>query len=232
MSTLRSTKLAPRPRFFVVFSSATLLLVLAGFTTTFFLPLARGTFSRPWFVYAHGSLFFLWASLLVAQALLAMRRRLKWHRQLGWFGAALVPAMAGSGVLVAHWATRRDIAAGEAADALPFFFGALMDMFLFASLASAAILLRGNPTAHKRLILIATLAILGAAVGRIPVLGGSSNYITVFFLLSLAAFDLSISRRFHPATIYGGLWLLVGIFTQAPIGNTSVWLSLAQRLLG
>jgi hypothetical protein len=183
-------------------------------------------------VYVHGLLFFSWISLLFIQALLAVRRQLKWHRRLGWIGASLIPLMTASGVIVAYWATRRDVAAGQEAVALPFFFGMLMDMFLFASLGTAAVLARRNSPVHKRLILIATLAVLGAAVGRIPVLGGVANYITVFMLLCIAAFDALTIKRVHHATILGGAWLLVGGFSEIPIGDTAAWLSVAQRIIG
>ncbi len=232
MTTMRSTEVARRHLFFIVFASVTALLVLTGFTRTFFLPLAHGTFSRPWFVYLHGLLFFSWISLLVIQALLALRRQFRWHRRLGWFGASLIPLMTTSGVIVAYWATRRDVAAGHGAVALPFFFGLLMDMFLFASLATAAVLARSYSSVHKRLILFATLAVLGAAIGRIPVLGAAANYITVFMLLCIAIFDVFAIRQVHHATMLGGAWLLAGTFIQTPIGNTAAWLSVAQRIFG
>ena len=225
-------KVTSRHPFFVAFAWVTALLVLTGFTRTFFLPLAHGTFSRPWFVYVHGLLFFSWISLLVIQALLAVRRQFKWHRRFGWIGASLIPLMTTSGVIVAYWATRRDVAAGQGADALPFFFGTLMDMFLFASLATTAVLARSSSPVHKRLILIATLAVLGAAVGRIPVVGAVANYITVFMLLCIATFDALTIKQIHRATVLGGAWLLVGIFTEDAIGNTTAWISVAQRIFG
>ena len=223
---------APHRYYFIAFALVAALLVLTGFTRTFFLPLASGTFSRPWFVYVHGLLFFAWISLLVIQALLAVRRQLDWHRRLGWVGVAMIPLMTASGVMVAYWATRRDVAAGQGADALSFFFGTLMDMLLFASLATAAVIARRSSAAHKRLILLATLAVLGAAVGRIPVVGAFANYLTVFLILSIATLDVLTIRQVHRATLLGGAWLLIGIFTETTIGNTNAWLSVAQRIVG
>lgn len=231
MATKRLAKLAPRSRFFVAFIAAVILLVLAGFGRTFVVPLLRGTFSAPWFVYVHGALFFAWLGLLMMQALLAMRRRVDWHRRLGGVGAALVPAMVVSGLAVACWATRRDVAAGQEREALAFFFGQCMDMLLFGTLASAAMLLRGTPAMHKRLVLLATLAILGAAVGRIPGLGVAANGVTVALLVCLALFDLHSIRRIHRATGYGSIWLLGGIFMEEPLGNTATWLAMAQSII-
>lgn len=232
MATERSVRAAPRSRFFIAFIAAAILLVLAGFGRTFIVPVVRGTLSAPWFVYGHAALFFAWMGLLMAQALFAMRRRLGWHRRLGWMGAALIPPMVVSGIAVAVWATRRDVAAGQGYEALSFFFGQCMDMLLFASLASAAMLMRRAPAAHKRLVLLATLAILGAAVGRIPELGIVANGVIVALLVCVATFDLLSAGRIHRTTAFGSAWLIAGTFMQQPVGNTAAWLAMAEHTLG
>lgn len=231
MATKRLAKLVPRTRFFVAFIAAAILLVLAGFGRTFVVPLVHGTFSAPWFVYVHAALFFAWMGLLMTQAVLAMRRRVDWHRRLGGVGAVLVPAMVVSGLAVASWATRRDVAAGQEHEALAFFFGQCMDMLLFGTLASATMWMRGTPATHKRLVLLATLAILGAAVGRIPGLGVAANWVTVVLLACLAIFDLRSLGRLHRATGFGSIWLLGGIFMEEPLGNTAIWLAMAQHII-
>jgi hypothetical protein len=232
MPFLASQRIALPKSFAFSFAAAAACFVVAGFTRTFFLPLVAGTFSRPWFVYVHACLFFSWIALLVAQALLAARPPMKWHRRLGWVGTAMLLPMAASGVMVAYWSTRRDIVAGEAAEALPFFFGLIMDMVLFASLAVAAVLVRSQTQAHKRLMLLATVAILGAAIGRIPVVGAFANHISVLFVLSIGVGDLWTSRQIHRATALGGAWLLIGMFSEGPIGSTDAWISVARRLVG
>ncbi len=220
-----------RSRFFVLFSVVVALLVFAGFTRTFFVPLALGRFSRPWFVYVHGLLFFSWIVLFVIQAVLAVRRQMRWHRRLGWWTASLIPLMVVSGLAVAFWATRRDVALGQGAEALPFFFGQIMDMFLFGSLAAAAVMTRRRPSIHKRLVLLATLAVLGAAVGRIRGLGISANFITLGLVCALVAFDLISQKRLHWVTVIGSAYLLVGIFTEDSLGNTAPWLAIANQIV-
>lgn len=231
-ATRRPAKAASRSPFFIFFIAIAIALVLAGFGRTFLVPLLRGTFSAPWFVYAHGALFFGWMGLLMTQALLALRRRMDWHRRLGASGFVLIPAMVASGLAVALWATRRDVAAGQAQEALPFFFGQCMDMLLFATLASAALWLRANPAMHKRLVLLATLAILGAAIGRIPELGVVANGVVIGLLAGMAVFDLHGTGRIHRATSLGGSWLLAGSFLQEPLGSTAAWMAVAQRIVG
>ncbi len=61
---MRPANATPRPRFSVAFIATAMRLVLAGFGRTFVVPMMRGTFSVPWFVYVHAALFFAWTGLL------------------------------------------------------------------------------------------------------------------------------------------------------------------------
>src|SRR4051812_43235821 len=69
--------------YFVAFTAVFGLLVLAGFSRTFFIPFVQGSYSRPLVVHIHGALFFGWTFLLFAQAWLAATRRLPLHRRIG-----------------------------------------------------------------------------------------------------------------------------------------------------
>lgn len=113
--------------FFVAFALVAATLVLTGFGRTFFLPLARRTFSAPWFVYAHGTLFLTWIGLLVTQSTLVARHRTALHRSLGRVAAGLIPLMVASGVVVAFWASARDVRKGGGDEVVAFFCGELMD---------------------------------------------------------------------------------------------------------
>jgi hypothetical protein len=148
---------------------------------------------------------------------------MRWHQRLGTIGFPLVPLMAASGVAVAVWATNRDVALGQAEEAIPFFFGQLMDMLLFFAFASAALLLRRRPAVHKRCVLFATIAILGAALGRIPVVGSVANPVAVALVLAIGVYDLAVERRVRPVSYVGGLLLLAGIYTEPPLGETRAW---------
>jgi len=229
---------APRPvahtvpplvrRFYLGFALLAAALVLAGFTRTFFLPLARRTFTAPWCVYIHGTSFFTWMTLLVAQASLVIRRRVSLHRRLA---VVLIPCMVFSTIAVATWATARDYRATPSDQALAFYFGELMDMVMFGAFATGAYLTRRRPATHKRLILLATLAVLGAAIGRIPVIGAGANDVTLAMLGTILVADLITLPRPHAATIVGGAALILGIFTEDAIGATPQWLTVGTRII-
>ena len=214
------------PAFVVVIVVA----VSLGFGRTVVLPTLRGTFSRPWFVYLHGTLFVVWVSLLAVQVWLISRRQVRLHQRLGMLGAVLVPLMAVSGVVVSVWATNRDVALGQPG-AIVFFFGLLMDMLMFFAFGCAALLTRRRPALHKRLIVFATLAILGAAIGRIPVVGNAANALTVVLVFAVVAYDLTIDRRVRAVTLIGGALFLAGVYTETAIGETDAWRRVGPRVL-
>jgi hypothetical protein len=231
MTEARTLSGATQRSFFVVFAALSVVVVLIGFARTFFMPVAHGTFRAPPIVYVHASLFLAWISLLVAQTVLAFSHNLRWHRQLGWITVVLIPVMIASDIGVSLWATARDLRGGQGDVALAFLFGLFMDVASFAALATVAVVMRRKPQVHKRLIVIATIRILGPAIGRIPRIGAMSAAVLVALLLSVIAYDLVTRGRVHAATLWGGSALFATVFTQAPLGATSLWLSVARRIM-
>lgn len=217
--------------YFVAFALLALALVLAGFSPTFFVPVARRTFEGPITVYVHAAFFLTWVSLLIAQAVLAVSRKLTWHRQLGSISLVLIPAMIGSGVAVSLWATARDLRASQGDAALAYLFGLFCDVAVFAILASVAVAMRRTPPVHKRLMVLATIALLGPALGRIPAIADQTTAAIVALLLSLAVYDLVNNRRVHAATLWCGGGFFASTFVQVPIGATAPWLSIARRIM-
>jgi uncharacterized membrane protein YozB (DUF420 family) len=78
----------------------------------------------------------------------------------------------------------------------------------FAVLISAAVIYRGRPDVHKRLILVATVSILGPALARISrleLLGGEQGPFISLALVSLLAaivvYDGFALRKIHPASV-------------------------------
>lgn len=229
---MSSTPQRSRPQAFaLIWAALATALVLTGFSRTFFLPLAAGKFHAPWFVYAHGALFLTWITLLCVQATLVLTRRGALHRRLGLVAVGLIPLMVVSAIVVASWATARDFRAGGGDAVISFYYGELIDVLMFAAFATAAVLCRRRPAFHRRLILFATLAILGAAVGRVPLLGAYVSFVTLGFTLALLAHDLLTVGRLHPVTVYGSLVFVIGAFTEDFVGGTQAWLRVGTILI-
>ena len=88
------------------------------------------------------------------------------HRELGIAGVALATGMFFVGTGMALSSIRRSEAAGFGDAALAFSAVSLTGIVLFAVLFGIAIANVKKPEIHKRLILVATVSILQAAVGR------------------------------------------------------------------
>src|SRR6185369_9897622 len=91
-------------------------------------------------------------------------------------------------------------------------FTGLITLVVFAGLAGTAIYLRQRPETHKRLILLATISLLGAAttrIGRIlglvfPAIGPLPFFglmLTDLFLIALIVHDWRTIARVHAAAL-------------------------------
>jgi hypothetical protein len=140
--------------------------------------------------------------------------------------------MVAVGMVVAVRDTIHDYYAGDGNAALSFFYGELVDLAEFGTLAGAAMLLRNKPEFHKRLVLLGSISLLGAAYGRITELQGTYPYVFVGLICSMVAYDVASRRAVHAATAIGAGILLPTTFTQELIGDSSFWLAAAHDLLG
>jgi FtsH-binding integral membrane protein len=101
-------------------------------------------------------------------------------------------------------------------------------MAIFATLIFFAFRNRSDPSAHKRFILIGTIALLIAAIARWPFAAflGKPIAATLFsyvFLLLLVAYDLWSIRKVHRATLWAGVFLVLVQQIRVPIGQTAAW---------
>lgn len=229
----KSARQSPRKLhgYFITFTVIFACIVLTGFSRTFFIPVARGTFSRPLVVHVHGALFFAWTALLVTQVLLAATKRLRAHRKVGSVARWLVLPMIILGTIVAARDTVHDFKAGDGDGALSFFYGELADLAMFGLLAGGAMLLRDKPEYHKRWVILGSLGLIGAAIGRIPEISAFGLYIFLGLIASVAAYDLASRRYIHPATVLGTAVLLLLGLSEERIGSTTLWLQTAHYLL-
>ena len=238
---LRPASVATRSGFFLYMSLGFLAVALIGFSTTLFLPLARGTFVAPPIVYAHGVLLFAWLVFLIAQAALIRVRTVALHRRLGWLGAFLGIAIVISGVALSLHVTRRDLAAGRGDVVLGEFVGGLITFLIFGSLIAAAIVLRRNSESHKRLLLLATIWVLAPAWLRFRhFFPAVENPMVVFSIIAdslivvAIARDLLAYKRVHPVYIWvGGLLIAFDTIVLSSAGfQNAAWIRVARWLLG
>ena len=236
---MRRTHASAERAFYLSMALAILLTVFVGFARSFFLRPLFPTWpspSEPIF-YVHGAVFASWFALLVAQATLITAGQPRRHRQLGVLGAGIAAAMVALGTAGALVAAHRPTGFVDLpVPPLVFLVVPLFDMATFAVLISLAIARRGDPQTHKRLMLIASINLLTAAVARWPVIHGTGVLVyfgvTDLFLLPLVVWDLRSRGRPHPVTVWAGGWLVVSQPLRLAVASTAAWLGFAQWLVG
>jgi uncharacterized membrane protein YozB (DUF420 family) len=183
----------------------------------------------------HGALFTAWIALLVAQIALVAGGRTDIHRMLGVAGAVLAAVIFIVGIAVSVETLRRN-SGPPGGDPRKFFAIPMGDIIVFGVLVGAAVLQRQQPETHKRLMLLATISLLTAAIARFLRqlgMGGAPNLFfgTDVFVLALVLYDLVVRSRVHPATLWGGA-AVVGFkpLLFYMVSATPPWLALADAL--
>lgn len=177
-------------------------------------------------VHIHGAFFSCWILLLIAQVTLVSVGHVRWHMRLGIFGVILAVLMVLVGFATLIAVVRRHAVFAMGLDTL--FAGDVLQLSTFAVLAFWGFLARREGPAHKRLMILATVALLGPALARWPFPFVFSSALVFFGILELIpilliAFDLWSRRRIHLVTICGTLLLLGMQFSMRPLGHSTTW---------
>lgn len=227
-------------RFFTGMAVAIVITAVAGFARTYFLrPVLPAPAVAPYgltpLIHLHAVLFTGWVLLFLAQARLVAARRIDLHRKLGLAAAVVAVLMVGVGTLVAVQGALRGVAP-FGMDPRRFMIVPLFAVVLFAVFAAAGLRARRDPQSHKRLMLLATIAILPPAIARWVLLLGLGPpvvfAVATLFLVPLVVWDLKTRGRLHPVTLWGGLLLAVSGPLRLLIARTDGWVTVADGLVG
>jgi hypothetical protein len=228
-----SVRWKPDRFFFTGMALAILLMMLVGFAPSYFL---RSAASPPLstLYHVHGLVFTSWILLFLGQTALVAGNRTDIHRRLGAAGVVLAFLVIVAGVTVSIETLRRGGGA-QIAEPRAFFSIPLGDMISFAVLVTAATMLRRSADAHKRLMLLATISILTAAVARFLAqinLGGTLGIFlgTDIFVLAIILYDFATRGRVHPASLWGGAVVVVFKPLLFAASGSSAWQAFADTL--
>ncbi len=210
--------------------------VFVGFAPTFYLKPVFATPALTGLAHLHGVVFTAWIAIFIAQTFLVARGRTDLHQRLGIAGAGVAAAMIVVGMMTAFAAAARGFTPPNGPPPLVFLAIPFFDIVAFAGLVGAGILRRTTPETHKRLMVMATIAIIDAAVARLPVPIEMSP--PVFFALSdlfivaVIVHDIMVRGRPHRATVAGGLWVLALQVIRLIVAETGPWLGFARWITG
>jgi uncharacterized membrane protein YozB (DUF420 family) len=226
-----------RSPFFVIMAGAVAITVFLGFAPSFYL---RSTFNPDKrlsiLLHIHGFALSAWIILFLVQTILIVRGSPRLHRRLGWVmsGLAACIVVLMGGAIVDQM--QRIPPPFPASFALAF---GMFDIIVFATLVGWAVFWRRRPDWHKRLMLSATILLLGAAVVRIVAFNGihdpryfeMAEYSSaILFFIPCFAYDWATRRKLHPANIVGLVLLLMDLTIQPIVLAWGPWTDFANSI--
>ena len=203
----------------------------------------RSDYPAPWILIIHVWSYFGWMTLLTLQTLLVGKGRTDIHRKLGIFGAVLAVFVTFSGVSAEVFSQR--FYAPSDPENVRFFMVPLYATVVFGLFALLAFLQRRSPAAHKRLILLATSAVVAGAYARwwgsriIAVTGDNvfgtvARYYTGMELILICAmgYDLVTRGKIHKVYRYGVPIILALQLVGSLTWHSDWWPPVGRELLG
>ena len=248
MATIADRGFAPDHRldrtFFAAFVAVCWIGVLLGFyPASGARIMGRADYVAPLILHVHAAAFTGWLLLLTSQVVLIRRQRHDLHMALGIVGILLVPVMAYSAIAAELYSQRFYIQRNE--DGLDFFVLPIFYVLAFTGFATAAFLFARHCSAsHKRLLLIATTVIVGAAYTRFwgvalteafgdAYWGMIVNTFTGTNLILAAAVGYDVVTRGRPHRVYmvGVPIILAGELLCSWIYHQPWWPPLSRQLI-
>jgi hypothetical protein len=225
--------------------------VLLGFLPNTIATLTGQVPLRRPIVHLHAVTMGSWLLLFLAQTILMASEKRRLHQQLGLASMVLAPAMlvVMTVITTANYdqlvAVANGTVANVAGDVSPEFVGRRMAFVLFIQgravvlfglfYAWAILVRRSAPETHKRMMILATLVVVDAALGRMSWLPGHTGVFVAAdagydaihlyqlgLMVPAVAYDLVKRQRVHHAYVVGlGLFLVFVVATH--IAWTSTW---------
>ncbi|WP_426031908.1 hypothetical protein [Caulobacter sp. DWP3-1-3b2] len=220
-------------RFYLIMALVMAAVLVGGFSQT-----VPGDFAPspglPLLLHIHGAVFTCWVLLFVAQPAFIARGSLKLHRQVGMFGAVLAAAMVVMGLAATLFAVRYHRVPSFFPPTIFLVMNAI-GILVFGGLVAAGVALRRRSEWHKRLMLCATVSILGPGLGRLLPMDsfGKAAPLVMFGVIALFAFagpviDLIVRRRIHPAYLWGVGAILLSEILIGPLAFAPPTLALLK----
>jgi hypothetical protein len=237
----QTSKLNPRAAdriFFPAMAILAALIVVVGFGPSYYFKELTDARELRLSVHFHGLVFSAWIILFIVQAFLVRTGNVSFHRKLGVFGVVIAAALVivGTTVLTARVQTHF----------YPPWLLAIsgVDMIMFTAFFVLAIYHRTSSDIHKRLMLLTTLTILGAAVLRWPMLRpmfGSLDTLTTgtiwmyigadIPLLAGVVYDQIIHGKVNKAYIWGGTALVASQVLRIAFYQSESWGALTETYI-
>ena len=220
------------PAFFPAMSLVLIVLVFLGFAPTYYLrPVSAGPI--PAYLHVHGAAMTAWFLLLVVQTALIATRRRGLHRRLGIAGACVAAVIVVLNPLVVVWSVPH-LMAGNGSTSLTALIvvADLLLVGIFAALVGLAIRWRRYPETHGRMLVLASLAVSGPALGRLSLNLAGTPLPGVIALMTLPLLviihDRVVMKWVHPVSGWGAAAIAGSTLISIAIANTAAGAAIVQ----
>lgn len=237
-------------RFYVRMAVICLAVGLVGFAPTYWIPLMRGTLDVPPLTHIHAIFFYGWLLLFLRQTSLVASGRTGRHRELGLAGIALATGMCFVGIGMGIVSLKRVLAFGAGDSGRAFSIVSFSAVALFGGLFAAAIINATKPEVHKRLMLMTTVSMLQAGIGRWfllflapPRVAGAPllqppvivtigpAIVNDLLIVAAMLYDRKTRGKVHPAYWWSAAAVVAVQVIRVPLSTTSVWMRTTDWLL-
>ncbi len=217
-----------------------------GFAPTYFVPLAKGSLKASPVVHIHGIVFFAWSLFFIYQSWLGASGRTVRHKSVGLIGVAFATAMTILGIQAGINAMKSAAAIGMTKEGLTFVIVPLAGILFFATVFAIGVAMAKRRETHKRLMLLAAISILDAAIARWflvflappgamgppPVAVTLPPAMIAALLIVIAMiFDWRTRGRPHQVYVIGGAIYVAIKFLSLPVSTSPAWQSFAGWVL-
>jgi hypothetical protein len=213
------------PAFFPAMSSLLIVLVFLGFAPTYYLrPVAADPI--PGYLHVHGAAMTAWFLLLLVQTAFIAARRQAVHRRLGIAGACVALVIVVLNPLVVAWSVPHLLAENMSTQLTALIVvGDLLVIGIFLMLVGLGIRWRRYPETHSRMLLLASLAVSGPALGRFSLNLAGTPFPGIIGLMVLpllvVVHDRVMMKRVHPASAWGAAAIIGSLVVSIAIANTA-----------
>ena len=223
----------PRRTLYIGLSLLCILIVFSGFWPSYFESAIVGAVDHPTIIHIHAVIYVGWLMLFLAQTWFAATGQIALHKKIGnwaiYYGVLVILA----GWMVTFGIFYIRVQADLLAQTQTAFFsvGPPLDMIVFMPFFAAAVYFRKVPELHKRLMIVATTALLIAAVARMWFWGTPRPYFLEYLvwtspILIAMVHDFVKRRIVHPVYVAGLIVIaLESSAVRRVINGTDTWLA-------
>ncbi|HEY9183133.1 MAG TPA: hypothetical protein VIQ99_08035 [Gammaproteobacteria bacterium] len=194
----------------------------------------------PLIVHVHAALMVAWLGLLLAQTLLVAKDRTALHMKLGLASLVVAPCLWATMIAITIWRYDERAELGQIVQGSNILLTQARSIIYFALFFTWAFLVRKTDReTHKRMMLLATVGLMGAAITRMTWLpttfpegyGAVHAYMLLLLAPSLT-YDIVRLGRPHRAYVIGLALFLPWLLLTQLLWGSPWWVETASKLMG